>query len=172
MEVISQLAEYEKKEQELTHANRVKELDLQTEFETKELAARAEISARKRAENEAAKQAEADLQILLDQIQEAELERLKKKDTAKIETEKELVEIDKAKQKAYADTVTAIMTSISPDLTAALNAQANSEIMNGIGQAVAPYAIAKNESVAEAVSTLLRGTSLEDTLKNIGSLTL
>ena len=43
--------------------------------------------------------------------------------------------------------------------------QTNAELMTGIGNAVSPYAMANGESVADTVTTLLRGTSLEDTLK-------
>ena len=39
--------------------------------------------------------------------------------------------------------------------------------MSGIGQAISPIAIAKGESVADAINTLIRGTSLEKTMKNI-----
>ena len=84
-----------------------------------------------------------------------------------IKTEKALAAIEEAKQKAYAETVAKIYAAISPDLVAALQAQANASMANGIGQAVAPYAIAKGESVSDAINTLLRGTSLEKTLKNV-----
>ena len=169
MEVVTKLAEYEKKENELLQANKLHALELNKAYNEQKLAADEELHAKQRACEEAEKQAEVDMQKLIDEIESAKLMRAKAEDTAKIETEKELAEIKKAKQDAYAVTVAKIMGSISPDLVAALKAQANSEIMNGIGKAVAPYAIAKDESVADAVNTLIRGTSFEDTLKNIGT---
>ena len=59
------------------------------------------------------------------------------------------------------------MESIQPGLIEALNANANANLIEGIGEAVAPYAIAKGDSIAETVNTMLRGTSLQDTIKNI-----
>ena len=63
------------------------------------------------------------------------------------------------------------MESIQPELVAAMQANANADIMNGLGQAVSPYAIAEDKSVAEVANTLLRGTSLEQTMKNIKAAT-
>ena len=42
-------------------------------------------------------------------------------------------------------------------LVAALEAKANADIMNGLGQSVSPYAIANGESVADAIQKILRG---------------
>ena len=169
MEVVTQLAEYEKRENELNHQNKIYALKLNERLETEKLAKETLLNAKKAEQEAAMEQAEADLQVIKDKIAEAELARLKAEDNARIETEKAIAEIEKAKQDAYAETIATIMKAIGPDLAAALNARANSEIMNGIGQAIAPYAIAKNESVSQAVNTLIRGTSFEDTLKNIST---
>ena len=169
MEVITKLAEYKKKENELSQANKLHILELSKIYNERELEINAEIAEKKREEEDAEKRAEINMQELIDDIESSKLARAKAEDEAKIANEKALAEIEKAKQEAYATTVAKIMESISPDLVAALKAQANSEIMNGIGKAVAPYAIAKDESVADAVNTLIRGTSFEDTLKNIGA---
>lgn len=166
-EMVEKLAEYERREAELEYQTKMHNLELNQKAEEERLKNQAEIAAMKRAEESAAAQAKADMQPIFDAIQQAQLARDKAADEAKIATEKELAAIDEAKQKAYADTVAKMFAAISPDLVAALESQANAQIANGIGQAVAPYAIAKNESVAEAISTLLRGTSLEKTLKNV-----
>jgi hypothetical protein len=121
----------------------------------------------KRAEETATSQAKADMQAIYDTIQRAQLARDRAADDEKIKTEQALAAIEEAKQKAYAETVAKIYAAISPDLVAALQAQANAQMANGIGQAVAPYALAKGESVSDAVNTLLRGTSMEKTMKNI-----
>lgn len=169
MQVVSQLAEYERKERELQHENNVKALELQTELETKKLAAQAELAAKKRAETEAAKQAEADMQVILDVIQEAQLDRAKKEDEAKIATEKQLAEIEKARQAAYAETVANIMKSVSPDLVAALTSKANASMLETVTKSMSPYAIAQGESVADVTNQLLRGTTLEEVIENIAS---
>lgn len=125
----------------------------------------------KRAEESATTQAKADMQPIYDAIQKAQLARDKAADEARIATEKELAAIEEAKQKAYAETVAKMFEAISPDLVAALESQANAQVMSGLGQAIAPYALAKGESAADAINTLLRGTSLEKTLKNVAEVT-
>jgi hypothetical protein len=166
-EVTAKLAEFERKEAQLAYETKMYQLDLTQKAEAEKLANAAEIAAMKRAEDAASKQAQADMQVILDAIQKAQLARDRAADDEKIKTETALAEIEKAKQEAYAATVAKIYAAISPDLVAALQAQANASMANGIGQAVAPYAIAKGESVSDAVNTLLRGTSLEKTLKNV-----
>jgi hypothetical protein len=77
------------------------------------------------------------------------------------------MEIEKLKQQAYADTVEQIMESITPGLVEALESKANADIFEGLARGIAPYAMAKDESAADFVSTLLRGTTLENVVKNI-----
>ena len=74
--------------------------------------------------------------------------------------------IEKARQTAYAETVEKIMASISPDLVAALNAQANASMLENVTGAVAPYAIAKDESISDFTNKMLRGTSIEGIIDN------
>lgn len=100
----------------------------------------------------------------------AELERAKKADAARIETEKQLAAIEKAKQDAYAATVASIMESISPDLIAAMTSKSNAAMLETVTASMAPVAIAKGESVADVTNKLLRGTSLEGVLENIGAM--
>jgi hypothetical protein len=63
-----------------------------------------------------------------------------------------------------------MFAAISPDLVAALESQANANIMTGLAQSIAPYAVAGNESISTAVTRMLKGTSLEETLGKIGAL--
>ena len=166
-EVQTKLAEYEKKEIELRHANKVHKFDLEQEFMIAKMEADAERDAEIRAQKEAAAQAEADLQKVLDTIEAAKLERAKKADDAKIETEKKLAEIEKSRQTAYAETVKTIMESISEDLVAALTANANADMLETVTEAMAPYAIANGESVADVTNKLLRGTTLEGVIDKV-----
>jgi hypothetical protein len=80
---------------------------------------------------------------------------------------KKEVEIEKTREEAYAATVEKIMSSIGPDLAASLSSNANAEITKAISQAVSPYAMARGESISDTVSTLLRGTSIEQILNNL-----
>lgn len=167
MQVMTQLAEYKEQERRLKHEENVKNLALQTELETMKLTAQSELAEKKRKETEAAKQAEADMQIILDVINEAKLDRAKKEDAAKIDTEKQLAEIEKARQAAYAETVANIMKSISPDLIAALTSKANADMLETVTKSMSPYAIAQGESVADVTNQLLRGTTLEEVIENM-----
>ena len=167
MEVVTQLAEFEKKETELNHQNELYRLELNQTLEKTKLEAKAEIDAKKRAQEEAVKQAEADMQKLLDQIQAAKLERDKKEDAARIETEKQLVAIEREKHDAYAATVAKIMESVSPQLVAAMTSKANADTLKAVSQGMSPYAIANGESVADTVNKLMRGTTLESVLENL-----
>lgn len=119
------------------------------------------------AQEKASKEAEKELQTVLDAIQEAKLARDKKADDARIETEKALADIEKTKQEAYAATVAKIMESVGPDLTAALSATANESVTRAIASAVSPYSMAKGESISKTVDTLLRGTPLDKVIRDI-----
>ena len=168
-EMTKKLAEYEKEEATLAHENKMYALALNQKAEEERLANNARIADLKRAEEAATTQAKADLQKMLDEIHKAQLARDRAADNERIETEKQLAAIEEAKQKAYAETVAGIMGSITPDLIAALTAKSNVELANGIGAAVAPYALAGDESTADVVNKILRGMPFEDVLKNIGS---
>lgn len=170
-EMTAKLAQYERDEAELEHKNKMYILELNQKAEEEKLRNQAQIAAMKRAEESATTQAKADMQPIYDAIQKAQLARDKAADEARIATEKELAAIEEAKQKAYANTVAKMFEAISPDLVAALESQANAQVMSGLGQAIAPYALAKGESAADAINTLLRGTSLEKTLKNVAEVT-
>ena len=153
----------------LAHENKMYNLALAQKAEEEKLKNQAELNAMRRIEEQATTKAKADLQPVYDAIQKAQLARDKAADAAKIATENELAKIEQFKMKAYADEVAKIYEAISPDLVAALQAKGNIELATGIGAAVAPYALAGNESMADVVQKILRGTTLEDTLKNIGA---
>ena len=167
MEVVTKLAEYEKKEAELNHANRVYQLEMAQKLEMEKLANESEIAAKRRAEKQAQTQAESDMQEILDAIAAAKLERIKAEDTARLETEKALAEIEKAKETAYAETVAKIMESVSPDLIASMTSKANVDLMKSVTANMSPIAIANGESVADTTNKLLRGTPIESILQNL-----
>jgi len=169
MEVVTQLAAYEKQENELKHQNDLYALELKTTLETEKMKAANELAAKKRTEEEAVKQAEADMQKILDTIQSAKLARNKAEDDAKIATEKELAAIEKTRQDAYAATIADIMKSISPDLIAALTSKSNADMLATVSESMSPYAIANGESVSDTVNRLMRGTSLEGILDGIAA---
>lgn len=165
--VAEQLAAAEKKEQELRTQQLLNKMELQREEAMRKLQIQAEVNRQQEAEDWAKKQAESDMQTIVNAIHEASLARKDKDYAQDIEYKKSLAVLEQAKQKAYAETVASIMTSIGPDLVAAMNSKSNADMTVAISQALAPYALAKGESVAEVVNTLLRGTSLEDAINGI-----
>ena len=163
--VITKLAEAEKAEQELRSQQVINKLKLQrTETMTK-LDMQSEANRKKEAEQQAIKQAECDMAVLVDTIHDAELARKQKDNDAEIARQQALADIEKAKQDAYAETVKKVMNSIQPGLIEALTANGNVNLMKTIADGVAPYALANNESSADVVDRLLRGTTLEGIIK-------
>ena len=163
--VISKLAEAEQKEQELRSQQILNKLELQrTETMTK-LDMQSEANRKKEAEQQAIKQAECDMAVIVDAIHDAELARKQKDSDAEIARQQALADIEKAKQDAYAETIKKIMNSIQPGLIEALTANGNVNLMKTIADGVAPYALATNESTADVVDRLLRGTTLEGIIK-------
>ena len=168
-QVTEKLAEYQRKEIELQQANALYKLELDTIRKNKDFEAKAAFNAKQRAEDQVVRQAESDLQSLLNEIHDEKLAREKASADAEIERKTALAELERANQKAYANTVEQIVKSIEPDLVAALNTKANAQLLADATKAMSPLAIAKDESVADTVNKLLRGTSLEGVLSNIGT---
>ena len=164
MDTITKLAEIERKEAELKSQTALYISQLHQEAEEDKLAKEAALNVKRRAEQVAAAKAKDDLQVLLGTIQSAEVAREKEKIDLKLEHERQLAEIEKAKQEAYAETIKKIVDSISPDLIAALSTKANAQLLSDATKSMSPYAIANGESVADTVNKLMRGTSLEGIL--------
>lgn len=161
IEVITKLAEAEKKEQELRSQQMLNKLELQrTETMTK-LDMQSEANRKKEAEQQAIKQAECDMSVLIDAIHDADLARKQKEKDAEIAYKQSLANIEKAKQEAYTESVKNIMKSIQPGLIEALAANGNVELMKTIADGIAPYALTKGESSADVIDRLMHGTTLE-----------
>lgn len=169
MEVVTKLAAFEKEEAKIRYDNQIHKLELKKTLEMEELKAKEELRKREQEQLKAKTQAECDMQTLIDAITEAKLERTKKEDATQLEYEKAKANIEKAKQEAYAETVSKIVTAIGPDLVAALTSTSNASMLETVTKSMAPYAIARgNESVAEVTDRLLRGTNLEKLIENLG----
>ena len=166
--VAEKLAMAEQKEQELRNQQLINKMQLQREEAMKKLEIQSEINRLQDAEKIAAKQAEKDMQAVIDAIHDASLARKDKDNAQEIEHKRQLAAIEEAKQKAYAETVTAIIGSISEDLVAAMTSKSNNDMTVAIAQAIAPYALAgDNESVSDVVNKLLRGTALEQLIDDV-----
>ena len=157
-EMVAKLAEYERREAELAYENQTYKAQLDQKVAEEKLKNQADIAAMKRAEESAAAKAKADMQPIFDAIQKAQLARDKAADDAKIATEKQLADIEKAKGDAYAKQVVEMLTAIQPGLVEAMQGQTNATLLNGICATLAPEALANGESVSAAVTRLTRGT--------------
>lgn len=169
VKVAEALFDAEKKENELASTKLINRMNLQGEEARRKLEIQAEVNRKQEAEKQAAKQAEKDMQVLIDAIHEAEMTRKQKETDANIAEKQALADIEKAKQEAYAKTVADVMKSIQPDLVAAIQAQSDSKVFNSIATGIAPYAIGNGESAAEFVDRLLRGTTLEGIINKFAS---
>lgn len=167
VEVAEKLADAERKEQELRNTALLNKLDLQEKEALRKLEIQTEIARQTEANKLAEKQAEVDMQVLYDTIHNANLERTKLEKANELAHQRELAEIEKNRNEAYAATVKTIMESISEDLVAAMSSKSNNEMTVAIAQALSPYALASGESVTDVVNGLLRGTKLEDIIKGI-----
>ena len=167
IKLVEAIAEADQKEAEVAKAKRLHSIETKNIIETEEFAKAQTLEAKKRAAAKAKADAELELQEVLNQINEAKLARDKVENDAKVALQKELAAIEEAKQKAYAETVKEIMTSVSPNLVAALTTKANAELLTEATKNMSPLAIARGESVADTLNTLLRGTTLEKIVDKI-----
>lgn len=167
VEVAEKLADAERKEQELRNEALMNKMDLQEKEATRKLEIQQNINRQNELDRLAAKQAEADMQRIIDNIHRAKLDREAAENEAKIHHETAMAEIEERRNAVYAETVAKIMASISEDLVAAMSSKSNNDMTVAIAQAISPYALAQRESVTDVVNGLLRGTKLEDVVKGI-----
>ena len=166
--VAEQLAIAEKKEQELKSQQIINRMDLQCQETVRKLEIQAEANRKMEAEKLAARQAEVDLQKMIDVIHSAELARNEKEQKQEIDFRKQKDALEQAKRNAYAESVVKIMSAITPGLVSAMESKSNADLTAAIAASLSPYALAGDgESVADVVNKLLRGTSLENIIDDV-----
>ena len=167
-EIAEALTVAEKKKQELRTQELLNKMDLQKKEAEHKLAIQAQVNRQQEAEDRAKRQAEADMQPILDMISsaketrenaehQARQARIDTENRAYIEHQKALADVEAAKQAAYAETVKQIMSSISPDLIAAIETGGRCDLMASMAEHMSPYALAQGESVVDATQKLLNG---------------
>ena len=177
-EIAEALTVAEQKKQELRTQTLLNKMDLQKQEAEHKMEIQAKIARQQEAEELAKKQAERDMQPMLDAIAEAGIKRQNASHAATLEREaaelaqkeaheKAMADIENAKQAAYAETVNKIMSSITPDLIAAIEMGGKCDLVSALAEHMSPYAIANNEGVAETADRLLRGLPIDTSLKNI-----
>ena len=154
---------------------------LQEAEATQKQAIQSKINRQNEAEKLAAKQAEKDMQVVIDTIAEAGRARKEadfkqalaqdaERNALEVQHEKEMADIEKAKQEAYAATIATIMNSITPQLVEAITIGGKAELTETLAKHMSPYAMAKGESVVETTQKLLNGLpfDLKDIVGNVG----
>lgn len=166
-DVTAQIIDAETRERELEAQAARAKIALDYDTSIKKMNCQSEVARLKEAEEQAQVQAAIDLQELKIAVHDAELDCKRKDAELKDEIDQKAAELEKAKQESYAKTVEKIMASISPDLIAALQSESSSETLRQVTESMAPWAIATGQSVPDVVNKLLRGTALEDVLRNL-----
>lgn len=177
-EIAEALTVAEQKKQELRTTILLNKMDLQQKEAEHKLEIQAQIARQQEAEELAKKQAEKDMQPMLDAIAAASINRKNAEHAATLEREaaelaqregheKALADIEAAKQNAYAETIKQIMGSITPDLIAALEMGGKCDLMCALTEHMSPYAIANGEGVVETTDRLLRGMPIDASIQTI-----
>ena len=177
-EIAEALTIAEQKKQELRTTILLNKMDLQQREAEHKLEIQAQIARQQEAEELAKKQAERDMQPMLDAIAAASINRKNAEHEAAMNREaaehlvtqnheKALADIKAAKQAAYAETIKEIMGSITPDLIAALEMGGKCDLMAALTEHMSPYAIANGEGVVETTDRLLRGMPIDASIQNI-----
>ena len=181
-EVAAAMAVSERAMAELKSLELRNKMELQEAEAVQKLEIQAKINRQNEAEKLAAKQAEKDMQVLIDAI--ADASRVRKdadfqqslaheaqEQAQRVAHEKEMAEIEKAKNAAYAETVATIMGSISEDLIAAISAGSKAELTQTLAKHMIPYALAKGESIAEVTQKLINGLPFDvnEIVSNLGT---
>ena len=188
-EVAAAMAITEEAQQKLRSQQVMNKLKLQEEEAAKKLELQAIINRKNEEEAKIAKEAELNLQPVIDQIAEAAEARKTAAHQANLareaeehkmlvehetnmnainaEKERTLASIEAGKQRAYAETIEKVMSSITPDLIAALETGGKCDLMATLAEAMSPYAIANGEGVVDATQRLLHGMPFEDILETL-----
>lgn len=105
-------------------------------------------------------------QVALGEINEAELSRKKAIGDLDLAVEKAQLDQRLEQLKAEVDAVVEKAKAISPQFVAALQAFADKELAGKMAESMSPLAILGGASIADVLSKLLKGTSLEKVLMN------
>ena len=167
-EIAEAMAVAEQKKQELRTQELLNKMDLQKQEAEHKLAIQAQINRQQEAEDRAKREAEKDMQPILDAISaaketraaaehKAHQDRIDAENAAAVAHAKALADVEAAKQAAYASTVKEIISTISPDMIAAIKMGGQIDLMSALAEHMSPYALAQGESVVETTQKLLNG---------------
>ena len=167
-DIAEAMAVAEQKKQELRTKELLNKMELQKMEAERKLALQAEVNRKQEAEDRAKRQAESDMQPILDAISaakeareaaehKARQDRIDAENAAAVAHAKALADVEAAKQAAYANTVKEIISTISPDMIAAIKMGGQIDLMSALAEHMSPYALAQGESVVDTTQKLLNG---------------
>ena len=167
-DIAEAMAVAEQKKQELRTKELLNKMDLQKQEAEHKLAIQAQINRQQEAEDRAKREAEKDMQPILDAISEAKekreaaehkarQDRIDAENAAAVAHARALADVEAAKQTAYASTVKEIISTISPDMVAAIKMGGQIDLMSALAEHMSPYALAQGESVVDTTQKLLNG---------------
>ena len=165
LEVTRELEKINNEKLDLELQRAMHEIEVKKKTELEKLVKECEITSQRDAMKKAEKEAENDIQKLLDNIHKSELMRKKAADDQHLAYVKEHDKLEVDRQKAFTDSVKKVIDSISPDLVAAMTTSSKADMLKSVAESLAPYALAGDgESVADVVDKLVRGTAMEGLL--------
>ena len=106
-------------------------------------------------------------QEVMSAIQAAELGRTRAASEQELAVEQARLEQRLAELRAEVTAVTSKAGAVSPDLIAALQAFSDQAMVERVAESMAPLAILGGDSVADVLSRLLKGTTLEHVLRRL-----
>ena len=166
--IAAEIAKIEKEKIDLKYANEMYSISVNNKIKMEDQKKKDEYARMVEESQKSAEEAKKQLQVIKDEIRKLELVAIKERTTQELNLRKEQDKLEIEKQKAYTDAVKKVIDSISPDLIAAIQSSSNADMLVKVAESIAPYALAGNdESVADVVNKLTRGTSLEGLLDKV-----
>lgn len=164
VKIREQIAETEKRKAEIEYDVSTCADMYRNQLQAERQANEHEMEMIKRKNEEALQEAKKRIQPLLDSISASVLARESKQKSEEIDYKKKINNLEAEKQTKYMEAISKLITSISPELVAAMDKASNAEIVTSLAESMSPYAIAQNSSVVDVTDKLLRGTTLEELL--------
>lgn len=167
-EVSRKLAEYEKAKTELDYNLKKMKLQLTAEYEKAQEEHKQAMALMENQGDLRRKEALLEQEKVVNEIQVTQNERITERYRVEEEHEKNIIAMETEKLKNQTEATKAIINAISPDLIAALTTSSHEQLLTTAVKSISPYALANGEeSIADVVNKLTRGTSLENVINKV-----
>ena len=102
-----------------------------------------------------------------DNIASHELERERQRSEQNLDLINTREQIKSDALEAYANNISSVIESVTPDLIEALRSNANAELMKSLTENMSPYAIARDKSILDVTVGLTKGTGIDSFMTEI-----